>query len=82
MLKTKWDFVREKKRHKSNMEPFINEHIKSLKKELECVENEKAELRAEHKTLQQAMESNKKRWILKMRIFRPLHQTAIKTGII
>ncbi|KAJ6658129.1 hypothetical protein lerEdw1_001605, partial [Lerista edwardsae] len=62
MLKTKWDFVREKKRHKSNMEPFINEHIKSLKKELECVENEKAELRAEHKTLQQAMESNKRRF--------------------
>ncbi|XP_066468921.1 keratin, type II cytoskeletal cochleal-like [Tiliqua scincoides] len=62
MLKTKWDFLREKKRYKSDMEPFINEHIKKLKKELECVESEKAELQAQHKTLEQAMESNKRRF--------------------
>ncbi|XP_053149459.1 keratin, type II cytoskeletal 7-like [Hemicordylus capensis] len=62
MLKTKWDFMKGKKRYKSNMEPIINEHVKELKKELECLKCEKAELHTEHKALEKATEGYKKRY--------------------
>uniref|UniRef100_A0A670KEE9 IF rod domain-containing protein n=1 Tax=Podarcis muralis TaxID=64176 RepID=A0A670KEE9_PODMU len=44
MLKTKWDFLQERKCCKSNMEPMFNEYIANLKKELECLECERAQL--------------------------------------
>ncbi|KAL8163902.1 UNVERIFIED_CONTAM: hypothetical protein K2H54_040467 [Gekko kuhli] len=62
MLKTKWDFVQEKKRHKSKMEPLFNEHVSVMKKEMECLESERAKLKAERNSLQQAMEGHKRRY--------------------
>ncbi|XP_042303535.1 LOW QUALITY PROTEIN: keratin, type II cytoskeletal 8-like [Sceloporus undulatus] len=62
MLKTKWDFVQEKKRHKSDMGPLFDEHVSKLKKELECVEHEREELKTEHDTLEQTLENNKSRY--------------------
>lgn len=61
MLKTKWDFVQEKKRRKSKMEPLFNEHVGVMKKEMECLESERAKLKAERNSLEQAMESYKRR---------------------
>ncbi|XP_062977513.1 keratin, type II cytoskeletal 8-like [Elgaria multicarinata webbii] len=62
MLKTKWDFVQERKRHKSDMEPLFNEQVSVLKKELECIERERAELQAEHKASEQILEGHKRRY--------------------
>ncbi|XP_048343441.1 keratin, type II cuticular Hb5-like [Sphaerodactylus townsendi] len=62
MLKTKWDFIQEKKHCKSKMEPLFNEHVSMLKKEMECVESEKAKLKAERDSLEQAMEGHKRRY--------------------
>ncbi|XP_054859747.1 keratin, type II cuticular Hb5-like [Eublepharis macularius] len=62
MLKTKWDFVKEKKRCKSNMEPLFNEHINLLKKEMECLELERDKLKAERNSLEQVLEGHKKRY--------------------
>ncbi|XP_044299044.1 keratin, type II cytoskeletal 7-like [Varanus komodoensis] len=62
ILKTKWDFVQEKKRQKSNMEPLFNEHSSRLKKELECLERERNELQIEHEASEQALEKHKKRY--------------------
>lgn len=61
MLKTKWDFVQEKKRCKSKMEPLFNEHVNVMKKEMECLELERAKLKAERNSLEQAMEGHKMR---------------------
>uniref|UniRef100_A0A670KK47 IF rod domain-containing protein n=1 Tax=Podarcis muralis TaxID=64176 RepID=A0A670KK47_PODMU len=55
MLKTKWDFVQQKKRCKSNMEPLFNEHVGQLKKELECLKHEREKLQAERNTLEHTM---------------------------
>ncbi|KAJ6658095.1 hypothetical protein lerEdw1_001571 [Lerista edwardsae] len=60
MLKTKWDFLKEKKRTKSNMEPMFNEYISRLRKELECLEWEKNQLRAEMNNWRETMEGSKK----------------------
>nr|XP_056705230.1 keratin, type II cytoskeletal cochleal-like [Euleptes europaea] len=62
MLKTKWDFLKEKKRQKSNMEPFFNEHVSRLKKELECLQWERSQLQVEMNNWREAMEGNKKRF--------------------
>ncbi|XP_060108057.1 keratin, type II cuticular Hb5-like [Heteronotia binoei] len=62
VLKTKWDFVQEKKRCKSKMEPLFNEHASVMKKEMELLELEKAKLKAERNSLGQAMEGHKKRF--------------------
>ncbi|KAH0629107.1 hypothetical protein JD844_010939 [Phrynosoma platyrhinos] len=62
MLKTKWDFVQEKKRHQSDMGPLLDEHASKLKKELECVQHEREELQTEHDTLEQTLENNKSRY--------------------
>ncbi|XP_060109157.1 putative keratin-87 protein [Heteronotia binoei] len=62
MLKTKWDFLKEKKRQKSNMEPLINEHVSILKKELECLEWERSQLQVEMNNWRETMEGNKKRF--------------------
>uniref|UniRef100_A0A670KCH7 IF rod domain-containing protein n=1 Tax=Podarcis muralis TaxID=64176 RepID=A0A670KCH7_PODMU len=47
MLKTKWDFLKEKKRQKSHMEPLFSEYISRLRKELECLEWERNQLKVE-----------------------------------
>ncbi|XP_053236183.1 keratin, type II cytoskeletal cochleal-like [Podarcis raffonei] len=62
MLKTKWDFVQQKKRCKSNMEPLFNEHVGQLKKELECLEHEREKLQAERNTLEHTVEGYKARY--------------------
>ncbi|XP_066468919.1 keratin, type II cuticular Hb5-like [Tiliqua scincoides] len=62
MLKTKWDFLKEKKRHKSNMEPMFNEYVSRLRKELECLEWERNQLRAEMNNWRETMEGSKKRF--------------------
>lgn len=61
MLKTKWDFVQQKKRCKSNMEPLFNEHVGQLKKELECLKHEREKLQAERNTLEHTVEGYKAR---------------------
>ncbi|XP_060109159.1 keratin, type II cuticular Hb5-like isoform X2 [Heteronotia binoei] len=62
MLKTKWDFLQERKSHKSNMEPMLNEYTCDLKKELECLEHERAQLQAEMKNWRETLECNKKKF--------------------
>nr|XP_060615798.1 keratin, type II cytoskeletal 8-like [Anolis sagrei ordinatus] len=62
MLKTKWDFVQEKKQHRSDMEPLFDDHTSRLKKELECLDREKKELQIEHDSSAQTMEKNKSRY--------------------
>ncbi|XP_077185008.1 keratin, type II cuticular Hb5-like [Paroedura picta] len=62
MLKTKWDFLKEKKRQKSNMEPLFNDHLSTLKKELECLEWERSQLQVEMNNWRETMEGNKKRF--------------------
>nr|XP_056705229.1 keratin, type II cuticular Hb5-like [Euleptes europaea] len=62
MLKTKWDFIQEKKRYKSKVEPLFNEHISMLKKEMECLELDKTKMKAERNSLEQAMEGHKRRY--------------------
>ncbi|KAL8163903.1 UNVERIFIED_CONTAM: hypothetical protein K2H54_040494 [Gekko kuhli] len=60
MLKTKWDFLQERKSRKSNMEPMFNEYTCNLKKELECLEHERAQLQAEMKNWRETLECNKR----------------------
>uniref|UniRef100_A0A8D2LMU0 IF rod domain-containing protein n=1 Tax=Varanus komodoensis TaxID=61221 RepID=A0A8D2LMU0_VARKO len=62
MLKTKWDFLKEKKRQKSNMEPLFSEYISRLRKELECLEWERNQLQVEMNNWRETMEGNKKRF--------------------
>uniref|UniRef100_G1KVF7 IF rod domain-containing protein n=1 Tax=Anolis carolinensis TaxID=28377 RepID=G1KVF7_ANOCA len=62
MLKTKWDFLQERKCCKSNMEPMFKEYIANLKKEQECMECERAQLQAEMKNWREALEVNKKKF--------------------
>ncbi|XP_062977510.1 keratin, type II cuticular Hb5-like [Elgaria multicarinata webbii] len=62
MLKTKWDFLQERKCCKSNMEPMFNEYISNLKKQLECLESERAQLQAEMKNWRETLECNKKKF--------------------
>ncbi|XP_053152716.1 keratin, type II cuticular Hb5-like [Hemicordylus capensis] len=62
MMKTKWDFLKEKKRQKSNMEHLFNEYISRLRKELECLEWERNQLRAEMNNWRETMEGSKKRF--------------------
>nr|XP_028577304.1 LOW QUALITY PROTEIN: keratin, type II cuticular Hb5-like [Podarcis muralis] len=62
MLKTKWDFLQERKCCKSNMEPMFNEYIANLKKELECLECERAQLQAEMKNWSDTLECNRKKF--------------------
>uniref|UniRef100_A0A670KFZ7 IF rod domain-containing protein n=1 Tax=Podarcis muralis TaxID=64176 RepID=A0A670KFZ7_PODMU len=62
MLKTKWDFLKEKKRQKSHMEPLFSEYISRLRKELECLEWERNQLKVEMNNWRESMEGNKKRF--------------------
>ncbi|XP_042307551.1 keratin, type II cuticular Hb4-like [Sceloporus undulatus] len=62
MLKTKWDFLQERKCCKSNMEPMFKEYIANLKKELDCLECEKTQLQSEMKNWRETMEVNKKKF--------------------
>ncbi|XP_042307297.1 keratin, type II cuticular Hb5-like [Sceloporus undulatus] len=62
MLKTKWDFLKEKKRQKSNMEPLFHEYISILKKELECLQWERNQLQVEMNNWRDTMEGNKKKY--------------------
>uniref|UniRef100_A0ABM5FCR6 Keratin, type II cytoskeletal 7-like n=1 Tax=Pogona vitticeps TaxID=103695 RepID=A0ABM5FCR6_9SAUR len=61
-LKTQWDFLQEKKCHKSDMEPLFKEHVKSLEKELECAEHKREELQTECQALEEALEDHKRRF--------------------
>ncbi|KAJ7317777.1 hypothetical protein JRQ81_003939 [Phrynocephalus forsythii] len=62
MLHTKLEFLQQKKGCRSIMEPMLNEYISSLKKELECLECENAQLVAEMNHWRDVMEGNKKRF--------------------
>uniref|UniRef100_A0A6J0SDW8 Keratin, type II cuticular Hb5-like n=1 Tax=Pogona vitticeps TaxID=103695 RepID=A0A6J0SDW8_9SAUR len=62
MMKTKLEFLQERKCCKSNMEPMLNEYICNLKKELECLEYEKAQLQAEMNNWTDVLEGNKKKF--------------------
>ncbi|KAH0629111.1 hypothetical protein JD844_010943 [Phrynosoma platyrhinos] len=62
MLKTKWDFLKEKKRQKSNMEPLFHKYISILKKELECLQWERNQLQVEMNNWRDTMEGNKKKY--------------------
>nr|XP_056705231.1 keratin, type II cuticular Hb1-like [Euleptes europaea] len=62
MLKTKWDFLQERKCCKSNMEPMFHEYICNLKKELGCLEHERTQLQAEMKNCRETLECNKKKF--------------------
>ncbi|XP_015274217.1 PREDICTED: keratin, type II cuticular Hb1-like [Gekko japonicus] len=62
MLKTKWDFLQERKSRKSNMEPMFNEYACNLKKELECLEHERAQRQAEMKNWRETLECNKRKF--------------------
>uniref|UniRef100_A0ACB8ELX4 Uncharacterized protein n=1 Tax=Sphaerodactylus townsendi TaxID=933632 RepID=A0ACB8ELX4_9SAUR len=61
MLKTKWDFLQERKCCKSNREPMFNEYICNLKKELECLEHERVQLQVEMKNWKATLECNTKK---------------------
>ncbi|XP_053149460.1 keratin, type II cuticular Hb5-like [Hemicordylus capensis] len=62
LLKTKWNFLQERKCCKSNMEPMFKEYIANLKKQLEHLECEKAQLQAEMKNWRDTLECNKKKF--------------------
>ncbi|XP_054859749.1 keratin, type II microfibrillar, component 7C-like [Eublepharis macularius] len=62
VLKTKWDFLQERKRCKSNVEPMLNDYICNLRKELECLECERAQLQAEMKNWRETLECHKKKF--------------------
>uniref|UniRef100_A0A8D0BWV2 IF rod domain-containing protein n=1 Tax=Salvator merianae TaxID=96440 RepID=A0A8D0BWV2_SALMN len=61
MLKTKWDFLKDKKREKSNMDPLFSEYISRIRKDLECLEWERNQLQIEMNNWRETMEGNKKR---------------------
>uniref|UniRef100_A0A8D0BTT4 IF rod domain-containing protein n=1 Tax=Salvator merianae TaxID=96440 RepID=A0A8D0BTT4_SALMN len=62
MLKTKWDFLKDKKREKSNMDPLFSEYISRIRKDLECLEWERNQLQIEMNNWRETMEGNKKRF--------------------
>uniref|UniRef100_A0A8D2Q784 IF rod domain-containing protein n=1 Tax=Varanus komodoensis TaxID=61221 RepID=A0A8D2Q784_VARKO len=62
MLKTKWDFLQERKCCKSNMEPMFNNYISILKKQLDHLECERTQLQAEMKNWRDTLECNKKKF--------------------
>uniref|UniRef100_A0A8D0GRI0 IF rod domain-containing protein n=1 Tax=Sphenodon punctatus TaxID=8508 RepID=A0A8D0GRI0_SPHPU len=62
MLKTKWDFLQQRKCCKSNMEPMFNDYTNNLKKQVEHLECERAQLQAEMKNWTETLECNKKKF--------------------
>nr|XP_060620189.1 keratin, type II cuticular Hb5-like [Anolis sagrei ordinatus] len=62
MLKTKWDFLKEKKRQKSNMDPMFHEYVGRLRKELERLQWERNQLQVEMNNWRDTMEGNKKKY--------------------
>nr|XP_020633263.1 keratin, type II cytoskeletal 8-like [Pogona vitticeps] len=62
MLITKWEFLKEKKHPKSNMEPLFHEYISQLRKKLECLEWERTQWQVEANSWRETMEGNKKKF--------------------
>lgn len=58
---TKWEFLKEKKHPKSNVESLFHEHIGQLRKKLECLEWERTQWQVEANSCRETMEGNKKR---------------------
>ncbi|KAJ7317779.1 hypothetical protein JRQ81_003941 [Phrynocephalus forsythii] len=62
LLMTKWEFLKEKKHPKSNMESLFHEYISQLRKKLEGLEWERAQWQVEVNSWRETMEGNRKRF--------------------
>lgn len=60
MLETKWGFLQEQKCCKSNTEPMLAAYISNLRKRLECLECDRAQLEADRNNTQEALDGNQK----------------------
>ncbi|XP_072288260.1 keratin, type II cytoskeletal cochleal-like [Pyxicephalus adspersus] len=62
MLETKWAFLQDQKTIKSNMEPLFKSYITSLRRQLDCLENERSRLEGEKKNMDDLVEEFKRKY--------------------
>lgn len=61
LLETKWNFMQQHKCCQNNIEPIFEAYISALRRQLDCVAGDRARLEAELGSLQDALESYKKK---------------------
>ncbi|XP_052017072.1 keratin, type II cuticular Hb4 [Apodemus sylvaticus] len=62
LLETKWSFLQEQKCARSNLEPLFDNHITSLRRQLDVLVSDQARLQAERNHLQDVLEGFKKKY--------------------
>ncbi|PIO30275.1 hypothetical protein AB205_0005930 [Aquarana catesbeiana] len=62
MLETKWAFLQDQKTVKSNMEPLFESFINNLRRQMDCLDNERSHLEAEKKNMEELVEEFKKKY--------------------
>ncbi|CAI9583961.1 unnamed protein product [Staurois parvus] len=62
MLETKWAFLKDQKTVKSNMEPLFESFITNLRRQLDCLDNERSRLEADKKNMEDLVEEFKKKY--------------------
>ncbi|XP_021569236.1 keratin, type II cuticular Hb4 [Carlito syrichta] len=62
LLETKWSFLQEQKRVRSNLEPLFEGYISTLRRELEVQVSDQARLQAERNHMQDVLEGFKKKY--------------------
>ncbi|CAK7299575.1 Keratin, type II cuticular Hb2 [Vulpes lagopus] len=62
LLETKWNFMQQQRCCQSNIEPIFEAYICALRRQLDCVAGDRARLESELCSLQDALESYKKKY--------------------
>lgn len=61
LLETKWNFMQQQRCCQNNIEPIFEAYISALRRQLDCVAGDRARLESELCSLQDALESYKKK---------------------
>lgn len=61
LLETKWNFMQQQRCCQSNIEPIFENYISALRRQLDFVAGDRARLESELGSLQDALESYKKK---------------------
>ncbi|XP_047596764.1 keratin, type II cuticular Hb2 [Lutra lutra] len=62
LLETKWNFMQQQRCCQSNIEPIFQAYISALRRQLDCVAGDRARLESELCSLQDVLESYKKKY--------------------
>lgn len=61
LLETKWNFLKEQKCTRSNLEPLFESYVTSLRRQLDVANSDRARLEAERNNMQDVLEGFKKK---------------------